>query len=71
MGARRAAGSSEAILELLVIPVGLHGPLDSFREAQQQGAHEQCQTDGANDVKKSAMSGPIGTISSDDFFEDE
>ena len=49
------AGSSEAILELLAIPISLPGPLDSIREAQQHCASEQRQADEADDVNKSGM----------------
>ena|SRR5215471_20465224 len=52
---RRVASSSEAILELLAIPIGLPGPLDSIREAQQHCASEQRQADEADDVNKSGM----------------
>jgi len=51
------ASSSEAILELLAIPISLPGPLDSIREAQQHCAPEQCQADEADDANKSGMAG--------------
>jgi hypothetical protein len=54
---RPMPGSFETIFELLVLPVGAPGPLDSFRDVQQNCAKQQRRADRADDEKGSDMGG--------------
>jgi hypothetical protein len=52
-------GLFEAILELLVLPVGPPGTLDSFRDVQQNCAEQQRRADRADDEITSDIRGGV------------